>query len=47
MNKIKWTKPELETLNIEETLSGPNNTPVETSEDATGNGFGGPDCPCS
>ncbi|MEM9571911.1 MAG: paeninodin family lasso peptide [Pseudomonadota bacterium] len=42
MTKIEWTKPELEALDVEETLTGPVNTPVETIEAATGDPFGSP-----
>lgn len=42
MTKIEWVKPELETLSVEETLTGPNNTPVETEVSQTGEPFGGP-----
>lgn len=42
MTKIEWSKPELEMLDINETLTGPNFTPIETQETVSGDPFGGP-----
>lgn len=40
--KLVWNAPELKTLDVSKTLTGPNFTPVETQDTDTGEPFGGP-----